>query len=120
MAQASQRGQDRGIELSKAAALIHLCGEHAGYTAPMVLAALGECIHRGAGAAAALTGGTALCLWVSAAVCALHIPETWSPGRFDVFGSHAIMHVLVTVEYVLEWMFIREGMLAEVSARIHV
>ena len=86
----------------------------------MVLAALGECIHRGAGAAAALTGGTALCLWVSAAVCALHIPETWSPGRFDVFGSHAIMHVLVTVEYVLEWMFIREGMLAEVSARIHV
>ena len=86
----------------------------------MVLAALGECIHEGAGAAAALTAGTALCLWVSAAVCALHIPETWSPGRFDVVGSHAIMHVLVTVEYVLEWMFIREGMLAEVGARIHV
>ena len=85
----------------------------------MVLAALGECAHGAAGAAAALTAATALCLAVSAAVCALHIPEAWSPGRFDVFGSHAIMHVLVTVEYVLEWMFIREGMLAEVGARIH-
>lgn len=79
----------------------------------MVLAASREWAQGYAGPAAWLTLGTALCLWTSALVCALHIPERWCPGRFDVFGSHAIMHVLVTVEYVLEWLFIRQGALTE-------
>ena len=83
----------------------------AGYTAPMVLAMLREWMRGQAGAATGLSLGTAFCLWTSALLCATHVPERWFPGRFDVFGSHAIMHVLVTVEYVLEWAFIREGVL---------
>ena len=90
----------------------------AGYTAPMMLATLRDLTHGQAGAATSLTLGTALCLWTSAVVCALHIPERWSPGRFDVFGSHAIMHVLVTVEYVLEWLFVREGALREIGGAL--
>lgn len=77
----------------------------------MMLATVRECVRGEPGAATGLTAGTAICLWTSALVCATHIPERWSPGRFDVFGSHAIMHVLVTVEYILEWAFIREGAL---------
>ena len=77
----------------------------------MMLATYRECARGEPGAATWLTAGTAICLWTSALVCATHIPERWSPGRFDVFGSHAIMHVLVTVEYILEWAFIREGAL---------
>ena len=77
----------------------------------MMLATFRECMRGEPGAASGLTAGTAICLWASALVCAAHIPERWGPGCFDVFGSHAIMHVLVTVEYVLEWAFIREGAL---------
>ena len=74
----------------------------------MMLATFRECVRGEPGTATGLTAGTAICLWTSALVCATHIPERWSPERFDVFGSHAIMHVLVTVEYILEWAFIRE------------
>ena len=77
----------------------------------MMWASFRECTKGEPGAATELTVGTAVCLWTSALVCATHIPERWYPGRWDVFGSHAIMHVLVTVEYVLEWAFIREGAL---------
>ncbi len=85
----------------------------AGYTAPMILETLREWTRGQAGAATALTLGTAFCLWTSAVVCTLRIPEKWSPGRFDVIGSHALMHVLVTIEYVLEWLFVKEGALRE-------
>ena len=46
-------------------------------------------------------------LVVAARAYALHLPERWAPGRFDHVGnSHQIMHVLVVVQYGLEWLFI--------------
>ena len=46
-------------------------------------------------------------LWVAAWSYAQHLPERWAPGCFDHVGnSHQIMHVLVVVEYALEWLFL--------------
>lgn len=46
-------------------------------------------------------------LYVAAWCYAHHLPERWYPGRFDHVGnSHQIMHVLVVVEYTLEWLFV--------------
>ncbi len=79
----------------------------------MLLASLGEVWRGEPGQATALWAGVAACLGVSAYVCSQHIPEKWYPGTFDVVHSHAIMHVLVTVEYCLEWLFIRNGIIAD-------
>lgn len=85
----------------------------AGYTFPMLLASLGEMWTGELGQATVLWAGVAACLGVSAYVCSQHIPEKWYPGTFDIVNSHAIMHVLVTVEYCLEWTFIRNGIIVD-------
>lgn len=74
----------------------------------MVLASLWELSRGVVGPSTALLAGVALCLGASAYVCAQHIPERWFPGTFDVFSSHACMHVLVTIEYCLEHCFIAQ------------
>ena len=85
----------------------------AGYTLPMLLASLGEVLRGELGQATALWAGVATCLGVSSWVCSQHIPEKWYPGTFDIVHSHAIMHVLVTVEYCLEWIFIRNSIIED-------
>mmetsp|Transcript_15796 Transcript_15796/g.64521 ORF Transcript_15796/g.64521 Transcript_15796/m.64521 type:complete len:276 (+) Transcript_15796:1453-2280(+) len=38
-----------------------------------------------------------------------HLPEKWSPGRFDLVGnSHQIMHVMGLVAHLLQWAFLLE------------
>jgi len=75
----------------------------------MLVAAWREARVAEVGASTQLLAGVVFCLGVSAIVCSQHIPEKWAPGTFDICGSHAIMHMLVTVEYVLEWLFIWNG-----------
>jgi hypothetical protein len=79
----------------------------AGYTLPLVVAASSEVLRGAAGHCTILLIGVVACLGGSAFICSQHIPEKWAPGLFDLFGSHAIMHVLVTLEYFLEWLFIK-------------
>ncbi len=51
-----------------------------------------------------------LCLGLSALICTKNIPEKWKPGAFDILHSHALMHVLVYLEYFFECVFIRHHM----------
>lgn len=76
------------------------------------MAAWREVLSGELGPSVALLAGVVSSLALSAYVCSQHIPEKWAPGRFDLFGSHAIMHVLVTIEYLLEWLFIKRVCLA--------
>lgn len=78
----------------------------------MMVATFREVLRGDAGVSTSLLAGVVLCLGTSAVICSLHIPERWNPGRFDIFGSHAIMHILVTLEYCLEWLFIRHAMVS--------
>lgn len=73
----------------------------------MMVASVREVLSGDIAVSTTLLAGVVLCLGTSAVICSLHIPERWNPGHFDIFGSHAIMHILVTVEYCLEWAFIR-------------
>ena len=50
--------------------------------------------------------GAVGCLFLSALICKEHFPERLFPGKFNFFGSHAIMHILVHCEYLFEWAFI--------------
>lgn len=80
----------------------------------MMVASVRELLSGAIGVSTLLLAGIVLCLGISALICSLHIPERWDPGRFDIFGSHAIMHILVTVEYCLEWLFIRHHLVSRI------
>ena len=77
------------------------------YTSPMILKVFLDFWHRTLDTEAACLGGALSCLLASAIVCKEHFPERLWPGHYDSFGSHAIMHVLVLIEYLWEWVFIR-------------
>ena len=72
----------------------------------MMLASLWELSEGDVGQSTALMAGVVVCLGGSAYVCSQHIPERWYPKIFDVCGSHAVMHVGVTIEYCCEFAFI--------------
>ena len=76
------------------------------YTFPMLLTFVMDAWHSQLGVEAICTIGAVACLLASAIVCREHFPERWLPGTFDYFGSHAIMHILVFAEYLMEWAFI--------------
>ena len=40
---------------------------------------------------------------VGALMYAARVPERWAPGSFDLFGSHAIFHVLVVTAVLTHW-----------------
>jgi len=40
---------------------------------------------------------------VGAALYAARVPERWAPGRFDLFPSHALFHVLVLTAALTHW-----------------
>ena len=64
----------------------------AGYTAPLAWQAARELWTSGAaGLAGETLAGVAACLGLSAYVCTQHVPERWSPGRYDLVGqSHQV------------------------------
>ncbi|BDA42584.1 hypothetical protein COCOBI_03-4770 [Coccomyxa sp. Obi] len=78
-----------------------------GHTFPMLAACVAELQRGTMGRSTALFFGVVLCLGLSALVCTKNVPEKWKPGSmFDIFHSHALMHVLVYLEYYFEWLFI--------------
>lgn len=76
------------------------------YTFPMLYAAVTDAMHSRDGVEACCYGGAVACLVISALLCQRHWPESLAPGSWDYFSSHAIMHVLVHIEYLIEWWFI--------------
>ena len=102
------------VKLYILGAQVDCCGdiEHnltftAGHSLPMLVACVAE-LQRGImGRSIGLFFGALLCLGLSALVCTKNIPEKWNPGStFDIVHSHALMHVLVYLEYYFEWLFI--------------
>ncbi len=79
----------------------------AGHALPMLVACVAELQRGTVGRLTALFFGVVLCLGLSALICTKNVPEKWKPGSaFDILHSHAIMHVLVYLEYYFEWLFI--------------
>ncbi|CAL8467761.1 g7299 [Coccomyxa elongata] len=92
-------------------------GMCAGHALPMLVACVAELQRGTVGRSIALSFGVVLCLGLSALICTKNVPEKWKPGSaFDILHSHALMHVLVYLEYYFEWLFICHHMYSTTAA----
>ena len=92
------------------ALVVRIAALCAAYTAPVAAGALLE-LWQGhiLGRYCMAWSGIAASLSASALVCRLHWPESAYPDRplWHVFNSHALMHLLVLLEYLSEWRLLR-------------
>lgn len=73
------------------------------YQLPVLVAVARDILNDEVSSTTFIGTGIQLCLILSAVLFGARIPERWRPGSFDFFGGHQIMHVLVIIEYALEW-----------------